>query len=63
MYIRKDYRFATMNKVFLLSGHSLSWINHAYVVSEKEVKLHTSLSSYCLMYYLFPIVDPSIYLD
>jgi hypothetical protein len=33
MYIRKSYNFDVVNKICLLSGHNLSWINHASVVS------------------------------
>jgi hypothetical protein len=42
--------FGLLNEMLVLCGHNVSWINHDYLVSEREVTLTS-----CLIYQLLSV--------
>jgi len=42
--------FGLLNEMLVLCGHNVSWINHDYLVSEREVTLTS-----CLIYHLLSV--------
>ena len=48
MYNMND--FGLLNEMLVLCGHNVSWINHDYLVSEREVTLTS-----CLIYHLLSV--------